>query len=346
MQLLKIIVMMTVLLPILWPAVAKANNCAIVVKLESAYLQNKTIYLDETLSQPVVDHQLCLSSDIAHNTGPYYLELFSEQGINLDALLIFPEYIQRDVVLITTADLLINFCRQCNDLEYYEQFINSTSVQAVATKMDAIIAKRPQAIMLDVIKQQFQQTLLNLYKLDIVPQQVIEPEVDNQPVDTDLKKADLNNADAQHVAVKEVDGDEQHRLQQLQKQGFSVQLPHHFLPVYQGAELKNFIPEGLDLNRVASLPLASYSVDASARTVLDFYQSLYPDYARIKFGNFVVLVEDKQPFEGYSPEYMAIPHIVISADPLGHGNTILQIIYRPDTTGIKGSRVMTFKPVT
>ncbi|GIC76026.1 hypothetical protein [Moritella sp. F3] len=331
MQLLKIIVMMAALLSTLWPTVAIANNCAIVVKLESAYLQNKIIYLDEILSQPVVNNQLCLSSDIAHNTDPYYLELFSDQGISLDALLIFPEYIQREVVTITTADLLTNFCRQCHDLEHYDQFINSAYVQAVAAKMDAIIAKRPQVIMLDVIKQQFQQTLLNLYKLDRDPQQVIEQKVDKLPVVMDVQKVDVG---------------EPHWLRQLQEQDLSVLLPHHFLPVYQGAELKNFIPEGLDLNRIASLPLASYSVDASARTVLDFYQSLYPDYARIKFDNFVVLVEYKQPFEGYSPEYMAIPHIVISADPLGKGNTILQIIYRPGIVGIKGSRAMTFKPVT
>jgi hypothetical protein len=342
MQLLKIIVMTAALLPALWSTVAIANNCAIVVKLESAYLQNKTIYLDETLSQPVVNNQLCLSSDITHNTEPYHLELFSDQGLSLDALLIFPEYIQREVVTITTADLLTNFCRQCNDLEHYEQFIHSASVQAVAVKMDAIIAKRPQVIMLDVIKQQFQKTLLNLYKLsfpklEIGPQQVIEPEVDKLPVVMDVKKID----------VQKVDLGEPRWLRQLQEQdkALSVLLPHHFLPVYQGAELKNFIPEGLDLNRIASLPLASYSVDANARLVLDFYQSLYPNYERIKFGNFVVLVEDKQSFEGYSPEYMAIPHIVISADPLGKGNTILQIIYRPNLFGINGSRAMTFEPV-
>ena len=111
MQLLKIIVMTAALLPALWSTVAIANNCAIVVKLESAYLQNKTIYLDETLSQPVVNNQLCLSSDITHNTEPYHLELFSDQGLSLDALLIFPEYIQREVVTITTADLLTIMCK-------------------------------------------------------------------------------------------------------------------------------------------------------------------------------------------------------------------------------------------
>jgi len=42
---------------------------------------------------------------------------------------------------------------------------------------------------------------------------------------------------------------------------------------------------------------------------------------------------------------MAIPHIVISEDPLGKGKTILQITYRPDDE-IKGRRVMIFKPVT
>jgi len=112
MQLLKIFVMITVLLPLLalLPSLAKANNCAIVVKLESAYLQNKTIYLDEILSQPVENNQLCLnSSDIMDNTEPYYLELFSDNGLILDSLLIFSEYIQREVVTITTADLLANF---------------------------------------------------------------------------------------------------------------------------------------------------------------------------------------------------------------------------------------------
>jgi len=184
--------------------------------------------------------------------------------------------------------------------------------------MDAIIAKQPEAIMLDVIKQHSQQTLLDLYNLDIEPQQDRHPKL---------------------VKLVAVSSDEQ-------AQDMAVLLPHHYLPVYEGAELQNFIPEGLELNQIASLPLASYSVDATARSVLEFYQSFYPDYEYIKHGNFVVLVQDKQPFEGYSPEYMAIPHIVISEDPLGKGKTLLQIIYRPDTAEIKGTRAMIFKPVT
>ena len=319
MQFVKIIVMVA----ILFPPLANANNCTSVVKIESAYLQNKTIYLDEILSQPIVNNQLCLNgSDITNNTEPYYLELFSDNGLSFDSLLIFPEYMQHDVITITTADLLTNFCRQCNDLGRYRQFVNSTMVKRIATEMDAIIAKDPQAIMLDVIKQQFQSALLNLYQLDIELQQDIEPNVD-----------------------KIVTG-EPHWLRKLEKLGGQVPLPHHFLPIYRGAELQNFIPEGLHLNRIASLPLASYSVDASAASVLDFYQSLYPHYERIKFGHFVVLVEDKQPFDGYSTEYMAIPHLVISADPLGKGKTILQIIYRPDANEINGTRAMMFRPMS
>jgi len=260
------------------------------------------------------------------------LELFSDNGLSFDSLLIFPEYMQRDVITITTADLLTNFCRECNDLGHYRQFVNSTTVKIIAIEMDAIIAKDPKSIMLDVIKQQFQPALLNLYKLDSELQQDVEPSVD---------KVAVVSSDDYKIVVGEPSW-----LNKLEKLGGQVPLPHHFLPIYRDAELQNFIPEGLHLNRIASLPLASYSVDASAASVLDFYQSLYPDYERIKFGHFVVLVQDKQPFEGYSPEYMAIPHIVISADPLGKGKTILQIIYRPDTDDIKGTRAMIFRPIT
>ena len=329
MQLVNIIVMMA----ILFSPLANANNCTSVVKLESAYLQNKTIYLDEILSQSVVNNQLCLNgSDITNNTEPYYLELFSDNGLSFDSLLIFPEYIQHDVITITTADLLTNFCRQCNDLRRYRQFVNSTMVKSIATEMDAIIVQDPQSIMLDVIKQQFQPALLNLYQLDIEQQQDLGPNVD---------KGSVVSSDAHKIVA-----DEPHWLSKLDKLGGQVPLPHHFLPIYSGAELQNFIPEGLHLNRIASLPLASYSVDASAASVLDFYQSLYPNYERIKFGHFVVLVEDKQPFDGYSPEYMAIPHLVISADPLGKGKTILQIIYRPDANEINGTRAMIFRPIS
>jgi len=329
MQLVNIIVMIAILLP----SLANASNCASVVKLESAYLQNKTIYLDEILSQPVVNNQLCLNSnDITNNTEPYYLELFSGNGLSFDSLLIFPEYMQRDVITITTADLLTNFCRQCNDLGRYRQFVNSAMVKSIATEMDAIIAKDPKSIMLDVIKQKFQPALLDLYQLDTEQRQDIKRNMD---------KVSVVSSDEHNMLMGEPNW-----LSEVEKLGDQVPLPHHFLPIYHGAELQNFIPEGLYLNRVASLPLASYSVDASAASVLDFYQSLYPSYERIKFGHFVVLVQDKQPFEGYSPEYMAIPHLVISADPLGKGKTLLQIIYRPDADDIKGTRAMIFRPMT
>ncbi|QUM88093.1 hypothetical protein HWV03_04265 [Moritella sp. 36] len=322
MQLLKIIVMMTALLP----ALAIANNCAILVKLTSPYLQNKPIYLDEILSQPIVNNQLCLNnSDIANSTEAYYLELFSSNGLNLESLFIFPEYIQGDVITITTADLLTNFCRQCNDLRHYRQFVNSSRVKTIATEMDAIAAKQPDVIIFDVIKRVFQQALLDLYNEGIL-QGSDEASLENHQT----KKTDA------------VDKDRQDKMENKDK---NFRLPPHFLPVYDGAALQNFVPEGLHLNRIESLPLASYSVDASAASVLEFYQSYYPDYERIGFGNFVLLVKDKLPFEGYSPKYMAIPHIVISEDPLGKGKTILQITYRPDDE-IKGRRVMVFKPVT
>ncbi len=323
MQLLKIIVMMTALLP----ALATANNCTILVKLASPYLQNKPIYLDEILSQPIVNNQLCLNnSDVENSTEAYYLELFSSNGLSLESLLIFPEYMQRDVITITTADLLTNFCRQCNDLRHYSLFVRSPRVKAITTEMDKIAAKQPDVIMLDVIKRVFQQALLDLY---------------NEGVSADLDEVSVVNRHPQKMTIVSND-----------KQGDMVNgdndfpLPHHFLPVYHGAALQNFVPEGLHLNRIASLPLASYSVDASAASVLEFYQSYYPDYERIGFGNFVLLVKDKLPLEGYSPKYMAIPHIVISEDPLGKGKTMLQITYRPSQGEIKGSRAIVFKPVT
>jgi hypothetical protein len=336
MQLVKIIAMITVLLP----SFANANNCTSVVKLESAYLQNKTIYLDEILSQPIINNQLCLNSnDMVNNTEPYYLELFSDHGLSLDSLLIFPEYFQRAVVTITTADLLTHFCRQCNDLAHYRRFVNSTTVKGIAAEMDAIIAKDPNAIMLDVIKQQFQPALLNLYKLEINPP--LAPS-------SVASKDELNRVNEPNTVASEkiMLVGEQPWLRQLKNKVGQVQLPDHYLPIYRGAKLQNFVPEGLHLNRIASLPLASYSVDASAASVLNFYQSLYPDYERIKFGHFVVLVQGKPSFEGYSPEYMAIPHIVISAGPLGKDKTILQIIYRPDADGINGMRAIVLKPVT
>jgi len=329
MQLVKIIVMITVLLP----SLAMANNCGILVKLASPYLQNKTIYLDEILSQPVINNQLCLSnSDITNNAEPYYLELFSSEGLNLDSVLIFPEYMQREVITISTVDLLTNFCSQCNELRHYNQFINSAVVKSIATQMDAIVVSKPNVVMLDIIKQQFQPTLLNLYQLDIEQHQ--------DSVLNENKVSVISNDNG-----KAIEGVKYWR-NMLKEQGSHVPLPEHFMPVYSGAKLQNFIPEGLHLDRIASLPLASYHVDASAAAVVDFYQSFYPDYERIKFGNFVVLVKGKQPFEGYSPEYMAIPHIVISEDPLGKGKTILQIIYRPDGREINGTRAMVFKPVT
>lgn len=329
MQLLKIIVMIAALLP----SLAIANNCAILVKLESPYLQNKIIYLDEILSQPVVNNQLCLNhSEMTNSTEPYYLELFSGNGLSLDSLLIFPEYMQGDAITVTTADLLTNFCRQCNDLSHYRQFVNLPSVQSIATEMDVLVANKPHLIILDVIQQQFQPALLNLYKLDIEQQ---------QDIDSSVNKVSALSRDDLSVVT-----DEKHWHDKPANQDSHIPLPHHLLPVYRGAELQNFIPEGLHLNRIDSLPLASYSVDASAATVLEFYQSYYPEYDRIGFGNFVVLIQDKLPFEGYSPEYMAIPHIVISEDPLGKGKTILQITYRPDADGIKGIRARVFKPVT
>jgi len=326
MQLLKIIVMMTALLP----ALAIANNCTILVKLTSPYLQNKPIYLDEILSQPIVNNQLCLNnSDVENSTEAYYLELFSSNGLSLESLLIFPEYMQRDVITITTADLLTNFCRQCNDLRHYSLFVSSPRVKAIASEMDQIAAKQPDVIILDVIKRVFQQALLDLY---------------NQGISADLDAESVVNSHPQKIEI--LGNDKHDKQEKMVNVDNNLPLPHHFLPLYNGAALQNFVPEGLHLNRIDSLPLASYSVDASAASVLEFYQSYYPDYERIGFGNFVLLVKDKLPFEGYSPKYMAIPHIVISEDPLGKGKTILQITYRPGHGETKGSRAMIFKPVT
>jgi len=320
MQLLKKIVMMAMF----FPSLAIANNCAILVKLESPYLQNQAIYLDEILSQPVVNNQLCLShSEATNNTEPYYLELFSDNGSNLDSLLIFPEYyIDRDVITITTADLLTHFCRQCHDVNNYRQFISLPAVKNIAQEMDVIVANKPHLMMLDVIKQTFQQALLDLYNQDLS-----ESVVSTNGVDIDV-------ANKINKVVKQKD------------KYIDKQRPDHLLPMYGGAELQNFIPQGLQLNHIDSLPLASYSIDATAAAVVDFYRSHYPEYKRISFGNFVMLVKNKLPFEGYNPEYMAIPHIVISEDPLGKGKTLLQITYRPESGEIKGTREMMFKPVT
>lgn len=331
MQLFKMFVMASVLLSTIFvPVVAQANSCAIVVKLESAYLQNSPIYLDEIRSHPVVNHQLCLNSnDVIDNAQPYYLEFFTDDGLSLDTIVIFPEYLQQNVIRITTADLLINFCRQCNDLKQYRQFVNSPRVQDIAAEMDAIIALHPQAVMRDVIQQQFQSALLDLYQIGSEPLQAgieVQQESSIQTDNTDMfdKVVVIDSAERKRLAAQA------NWLDKLVKAEAEVQLPHHFLPIYTGAELQSFIPEGLALERIASLPLATYRVDASAASVIHFYQSLYPDYESIKFGNFVVMVKDKQPFTGYRPEFMAIPHIVISEDPLGRGHTGLQIIYRPD----------------
>lgn len=322
MQLLKLFVMMVALLP----SLSNANNCAILVKLESPYLQNKTIYLDEILSQPVVNNQLCLTNtDVGNNTEPYYLEFFLGDSSNLDSVMIFPEYyMQRDIISITTADLLTSFCRQCNEVKQYRQFINSSQVKKVAAEIDVFAASRPDAIMLDIIKQQFQQTLLNIY---------------NQGVD----KAELSRlaAEPQKHASDEVD-----KYRVSDSPDSDIKALRHSLPVYGGAELQHSIPKGLQLNRVDSLPLVSYRVDATTTAVVDFYQFYFPDYERIGFDNFIVLTQERLPFDGYNAKYMSIPHIVISEDPLGKGKTLLQITYRPDADGIKGTRAMVFKPVT
>jgi hypothetical protein len=93
------------------------------------------------------------------------------------------------------------------------------------------IAKDPNAIMLDVIKQQFQPVLLNLYKLEI-----------NPPLAPSFvaNKSELNRVSEQSAAVSEPNtvASEQNAgvsgqpwLRQLKNKVGQVQLPDHYLPI-------------------------------------------------------------------------------------------------------------------
>lgn len=303
MQLIKLFL---VLLPLsLSPFLLMAQDCATLIKLQSPYLQTKNLYLDELLSRQVVNNQICISSDeMQYLESTYHLELFSETGRTQESIHIFPEYAQADVIYITTADLLSDYCRYCEDISQYKRFIDLPVVQEIATEMDGILAQQPKSNMADIIKDKFQQPLSTLYEAGF--------ELDDAAVKSADNKAEQIVINSSHTVPDGI---------------VMPLLPAASFPLYSGAELTHFLPQGVNIEAINSLPLATYSINASSESVLDFYQTYYPEHEIVPFGSFKVLVKEKLPIDGYSPEYMAIPHLVISEDPLGKGKTILQIIY-------------------
>jgi len=318
-----------VLLPLsLLPFSLMAQDCATLIKLQSPYLQTKKLYLDELLSQRVVNNQICISSDeMQYLDSTYHLELFSDTGRTLESIHIFPEYAQADVIYITTADLLSDYCRHCEDISQYKRFIDLPIVQEVATEMDNILAQNPKSNMADIIKEKFQRPLSTLHEFGSDPDNAVE----KRAVE---KRAVVNNAVVKSAVVKNTTADNKANQSVINSSdavpdGIVIPLlPDVSLPIYSGAELTHFLPQGLNIEAIKSLPLATYSINASSESVLDFYQTYYPDHEIVPFGSFKVLVKEKLPIDGYSPEYMAIPHLVISEDPLGKGKTILHIIYQ------------------
>lgn len=274
---------------------ASAQDCAVLLRLQSPYLQDQPLYLDEMLSQPVINDQICLSSnEMEYVDSVYYLELFDEDGRFVESLKIYPEYQQRGSVNINTVDLLSSYCIDCNTAKGYYYFVRSEPIQTIAREMDALIEKPPALTLSDIlVKQDFRQRLLSYYK-DPQPHYDLLPEPAQEHVETIVVSLTPDNAFA----------------------------------LYDGAKLNSYFPGGIRLDNIDSLPIATFSIDASSDIVLSFYQELYPAYDTLTFGSFTVLVKETLPIDGYAPEYMQIPHLVISEDRMGEGKTLLQMTYQ------------------
>ncbi len=195
MQLIKLFL---VLLPLsLSPFLLMAQDCATLIKLQSPYLQTKNLYLDELLSQQVVNNQICISSDeMQYLESTYHLELFSETGRTLESIHIFPEYAQADVIYITTADLLSDYCRHCEDISQYKRFIDLPIVQEIAIEMDSILAQQPKLNMTDIIKEKFQQPLASLYEAGFELENAVVKSavVKNASVDNKAEQVVINSS--------------------------------------------------------------------------------------------------------------------------------------------------------
>ena len=289
---------------------ALAQDCALLVKLQSPYLQQQPLYLDELKSQPVVNHQLCLnSSEFDHPTQRNYLELFADNGRHVQSLAIFSDYSQLASVTISTADLLSKYCLQCQDLASYEDFTRQPQVVAIAAAIDDMLLARPQLTLLDALNSGFHAQLAEL--------------ADYRPGATAIAKTVQASA-AEQEQISAVNKP----VNPAANTAADVQLPHTLMPIYDGAELINFMPEGLALQTIQGLPLASYRIAATPAVVTDFYQKHYPQHQRVDFNGFTMLVAEKLPIADYSPAYMAIPHLVIGADAADSNTTLLQITYQ------------------
>ena len=298
---------------------ALAQDCALLVKLQSPYLQQQPLYLDELKSQPVVNHQLCLnSSEFDHPTQRNYLELFADNGRHVQSLAIFSDYSQLASVTISTADLLSKYCLQCQDLASYEDFTRQPQVVAIAAAIDDMLLARPQLTLLDALNSGFHAQLAEL--------------ADYRPGTTAIAKAVQATSVAEQEAMPlntVANASANPAANTAEKVAADVQLPHTLMPIYDGEELINFMPEGLALQTIQGLPLASYRIAATPAVVTSFYQTHFPQHQRVDFNGFTMLVAKKLPIADYSPAYMAIPHLVIGADAADSNTTLLQITYQP-----------------
>lgn len=280
---------------------ASAQECAVLFRLQSPYLQEQVLYMDEMLSQPVINDQICIpSNEMEYVDSVYYLELFDGLGRFVESLKIYPEYLQRGSVNITTADLLSSYCLDCNTMKDYHYFVRSEPIQAIAGEMDVLIASSPAATLAEImVKYDFQQRLRSYYKSPF-------PDHELQPASEPSNEGDEAFVETIVVSLT----------------------PDRAFALYSGAKLSSYFPAGILLDNIDSLPIATYSIDAVTDTVLSYYQELYPSYDTLFFGSFTVLAKETLPIDGYAPEYMQIPHLVISEDPMGEGKTLLQMTYQ------------------